>query len=68
MDGPAILTMREAADLLRVGQSTLYRLVAQGVVRVIRIPGSSVTRIRRAALDQLIGQWEQGGRRRDGGR
>lgn len=60
----AILTMKEAADLLRVGQSTLYRLASQGVVPVVKVPNTAIVRIRRSALDALLGEWEQGGRRK----
>jgi excisionase family DNA binding protein len=65
--GPAILTMREAAAFLRIGQATAYRLTAQGILPSIRIPGTTVTRVRRSVLDALLQQWEQGGRRRRGG-
>lgn len=64
MDGDrAILTMKEAADLLRVGQSTLYRLVDQGIIPAVKVPTTCVLRIRRAALDRLLEEWESRGRR-----
>ena len=65
MDGePVILTMRETANLLRVGQATAYRLVSQGILPAVKIPGTTITRVRRAALDALLDQWEQGRRRK----
>jgi len=69
--GPTILTMKEAADFLRIGGSTLYKLAAEGVVPVVKIPGTAVIRIRRAALETLLERWEGGqrrGRRNGGGR
>lgn len=67
VDEPPILTMREAADMLRIGLATAYRLAERGTLPVVRVPGTSITRVRRTALDQLIARWEQGGRTGRGG-
>ena len=52
-DAPLLLRIPEAAALLRVSRSTLYQMVGNGDVPVIRI-GRSV-RIARAALERLAG-------------
>jgi excisionase family DNA binding protein len=60
-----ILTMKEAAFLLRIGGSTRYRPAAQGVLPVAKVAGRKVLRIRRPALSQLI-QDRKGWRARRG--
>lgn len=47
-----ILTYPEAARLLRIGERTLYRLVAEGKVPHVRLGGS--TRFSRDALLELV--------------
>jgi excisionase family DNA binding protein len=60
----AILTVPEGAAYMRLGGSTLYRLIARGVVPAIKVPGTAIVRLRREVLDGLLRQWEQSGRRR----
>jgi excisionase family DNA binding protein len=49
---PLLVTIREAAALLRLGRSTLYELIACGEIKVVRI-GRSV-RVPTAALDAFV--------------
>jgi excisionase family DNA binding protein len=46
-----MLTVKEAADFLRVNVKTVYALIAAGRLRCIRV--GRVIRIPRTALDQL---------------
>jgi excisionase family DNA binding protein len=46
-----MLTVREAADILRVNPKTIYALVAAGKLGSVRV--GRVIRIPRIALDQL---------------
>lgn len=50
-DAPILLRMTEAAKLLSISRSTMYQLVAQGALPVVRI-GRSV-RVSRAVLDRM---------------
>lgn len=47
-----VLTHREAARLLKIGERTLYRLVADGIVPCTRIGGS--TRYSKKVLLELV--------------
>jgi len=47
-----LLTVREAADLLRLRPVTIYRLCAEGMLAHVRV--SNAIRISLAALDALI--------------
>lgn len=53
---PELLTMREAADTLRVSVATVRRMIGRGDLHAVRLgdfPGASV-RIRVAELDRLL--------------
>ncbi len=56
-----LLTVPEAARILRLGRSATYALVASGELASVRI-GPRAVRIRAEALEQFIGAREQGGR------
>jgi excisionase family DNA binding protein len=49
---PEVLTVREAAAILRVGRNQLYQAVARGEVRAVRI-GRSIRIPKQALLDLL---------------
>jgi excisionase family DNA binding protein len=49
---PVLLTVREAAELLRVRPVTVYRLCARGVLPHVRV--SNAIRIRAEDLEQLL--------------
>jgi excisionase family DNA binding protein len=51
---PLLLRMEDAARLLSVGRSTLYKLIASGDIPIVRIGG--VARVSRAALESWIEQ------------
>ncbi len=65
--GQAILTVKESAAHLRLGLSTMYRLVEDGTIPAVKVPGTNIVRIRRSVLDSLLSKWEGNGRRRRGG-
>jgi excisionase family DNA binding protein len=56
---PALMTVPEAANYLRIGRSKLYQLVAAGTLPSVRI--GSVLRIPRAGLDAWIEGQTTGG-------
>ena len=51
-DTAVLLTVEEAAELLRIGRTQAYRLVRDGELRSVKIGASR--RIPRAALDELV--------------
>ncbi|TVT60125.1 helix-turn-helix domain-containing protein [Amycolatopsis rhizosphaerae] len=56
---PAFYTVREAAELLRVGASTLYRIIREGDFPAIRLRSRYV--VPAAALDRLLAEAEATG-------
>lgn len=50
---PALLTVTEAARVLRVGKSTIYKLLGRRELRAIKI--GVATRITRESVDQILG-------------
>jgi hypothetical protein len=58
------LDAEEIGAGLGIGTSTVYRLIGNGTIPSFRIPNTSVIRVRRIVLDELLRTWEQGGRRR----
>lgn len=52
MTEPELMTVEDAARACRVGRSTMYLWVAQGIVPTFRVNG--VVRIPRAALIRMI--------------
>lgn len=50
--GPLVYTTEEAADLLRIGESTVRKLMADGTLRKVMI-GASVRIMREDVLDLL---------------
>lgn len=56
---PATMTSKEAARYLGVHVNTLYRLMADGSVRHIRIRGA--VRFRKADLDEYLDTLARGG-------
>ena len=61
--GGGVMTVKEAAAHLRLGLSTTYRLLEKDVIPSIKVPGTSIVRIRRTVLDALLVKWEGNGRR-----
>lgn len=49
-----LLTIREAAARLRVGQTLLYDLIKRGAIRTIRFPGSRIVRIDARVIQEFI--------------
>lgn len=56
---PAFYTVREAAKLLRVGPSTLYRIIRDGDFPAVRLRSRYV--IPAVALDRLVAEVDQTG-------
>ena len=52
MEKDAILTVREVAELLKIGQKTAYTMVQQGVLPAFRVRGQ--WRFRRADIEAWI--------------
>lgn len=52
--GPAFYTVREAAELLRVGASTLYRIIREGDFPAVRLRSRYV--IPAAALEEMLAE------------
>ena len=59
-----LLTPEEAADLLKCGLSTVYRLAGAGTLPAVKIPGLSLVRFRRERIQALLVEWEGGARRK----
>lgn len=57
---PAFYTVREAARILRVDPSTLYRAIREDAFPAVRVRTRYV--VPSAALDRLISEAEQSGR------
>ena len=54
-DWPALLSDREAAAYAGIGKSTLWKLVSSDDFPApVKLPGTTVTRFRRADLDTWI--------------
>jgi len=47
-----LLTIKEAADALRVSESTIYRLMKTGVLPTVKVGGS--TRIKQSDVEALL--------------
>src|SRR6266545_1946757 len=60
---PEVLTVREAAAILRIGRNQLYEAVARGELRALRI-GRTIRIPRQALLDLLAGGSPGDGERR----
>ena len=56
---PAFYTVREAAKVLRVGPSTLYRIIREGDFPAVRLRSRYV--VPTAALDRLLAEAEATG-------
>lgn len=50
---PTLLKPAEAAEILRIGRSTMYRWIAEGVVPVLRLPSGDVRIDQDKLLDWL---------------
>lgn len=48
------LTVKEAAEYLRVSRATLYRMISDGRVKAYELPGSARKRFKRDELDALF--------------
>ena len=59
-------TPREVAARLNCGLSTVYRLIARGVIPSITIPTTGLVRVPMERFENLLRQWESEGRRRRG--
>jgi excisionase family DNA binding protein len=51
-----VLTLREVAEVLRVGKNKPHELIAQGDLRAVRIGGS--VRVTKSALLEFLGESE----------
>lgn len=51
---PRIFTPDEAADMLSVGRTSIYKLVNEGKLRAVRVPGIYGLRIRAEDLDAYL--------------
>lgn len=51
-----VLTVPEAASLLKIGAGTMYKLIKLGYIRVLRL---GEMRIRRQELDRFLGEAEE---------
>jgi excisionase family DNA binding protein len=56
---PAFYTVREAAEVLRIGASTLYRIIREGDFPAVRLRSRYV--VPAAALDRLLAEAEATG-------
>lgn len=57
--GPVFFTVREAAQLLRVGQATLYRAIREGAFPAVRVRSRYV--VPAVVLDKLIAEAVESG-------
>lgn len=60
-DGRAMLTVPEAAKLLRIGRNLAYELVAQGEIPSLRL--GRLIRVPRAALEERLRAMESADRK-----
>jgi excisionase family DNA binding protein len=51
---PALLTQRQAADVLGVSKGTMQQLVAAGTIEPVRIAGLKRPKFRRADLEAIV--------------
>lgn len=58
---PALLTVRELAEFLRIGVSTAYRLCAEGQLPVVRVGSVGRRGVIRVRLDDVLAWLERGG-------
>lgn len=49
-----LLTVREVAKVLRIGKTKAYEMAAQGLLPVVRLPGTDLVRISERALERWI--------------
>ena len=54
MASPDLLTIKEAAEYLRVCERTLRRIVAQGLICVLHLNGRGSARVCRTDLDVYL--------------
>jgi len=52
---PELLTVVDAARLYGFSRETIYKLIRNGVVVRVPVPGTTAKRLRRAEMDQLFG-------------
>jgi excisionase family DNA binding protein len=50
---PRLLTVEQAAEYLAIGPDTVYALVAQGVLKRVRIPTDHGGELRKILLDRV---------------
>jgi excisionase family DNA binding protein len=58
------MSVADAAKRVGIGASTMYRLIDEGVVPAVRVPKTSIVRVRRETLERVLKAWE--GRTRRG--
>ena len=54
-----LMKPKEVAELLGIGESSVYRLASSGVLPTVRIPGTNSVRFRRERVETLMKAWEQ---------
>jgi excisionase family DNA binding protein len=54
VDDLRLLTVREVCKTTRLGKSTIYKLLEQGVLRRVRLPGCSKVLIAEAEVRRYI--------------
>jgi excisionase family DNA binding protein len=55
---PNLLTVTEAAELLRLDYSTVRRWIARGKIKGLRL-GGSVIRVDRAEVEAIVAEWDR---------
>jgi len=53
---PLLLTIEQTAELLNLSRTSIYRLINDGRLPIVKI-GRSV-RIRRSTVEEIVGTWE----------
>lgn len=59
----AFLKISEVAEVINLGKSMTYKLIAEGHIPSVKLAGIKARRVSRKALDQWIAEQEEGSAR-----
>ena len=54
-----LMKPKEVAELLGIGESSVYRLAERGTLPTVKIPGTKMVRFRRERVEELVRRWER---------